>query len=232
MDMSRPCTCIRGLVQAGRGSRWMDASVRMPVGRSLAGTRVVKWRSDQDAGNWPDSRAMGHADTGSEALRPAQCSPRISGRSAAAQYDRHTNPRAPPLLYHSSTIAPPLPTLVRCYNPVILRHVQTTRAAFPPSVHGGSPLSRDRPPFSSSSIPDTDAAFPAMGSAKDPPWFRGIRPRGIWLREESVESCWLLLSGDEGLVRSEVAWLKGVWELDKIRGSSVIFGSLRAVTRT
>lgn len=63
----------RPSVDVDAGSRWMDAlECRLVTG----GTRVVKRRSDQDAGNWPDSRAMGRADTGW-----------ISGRSVAAQYD-------------------------------------------------------------------------------------------------------------------------------------------------
>ena len=63
---------IRGIAWRDDGGRrevnrpsvdlwWMDAlECRLVTG----GARVVKWRSDQDAGNWPDSRAMGRADTG------------------------------------------------------------------------------------------------------------------------------------------------------------------------
>lgn len=64
---TRHCVARRGESGRGKpsfrggGSRWMDAlECRLVTG----GARVVKWRSDQDAGNWPDSRAMGRADTG------------------------------------------------------------------------------------------------------------------------------------------------------------------------
>lgn len=61
--------------------RRISLDERAPVGLQglVTGTRVVKWRSDQDAGNWPDSRAMGHADTGAGPMFAADISPKCCG---------------------------------------------------------------------------------------------------------------------------------------------------------